>query len=215
MPMIFFSCIILEITIWNYIMKALLIIPYLAISAFVPWEKFSFSPSFLSNIIFDIIFIAAMLYWLKLRPNFSIKYEKGDISLVVATIILAIGSIFSLKSLNLGNPFSFIPALFINLVLIGPIVEEFIFRYIFNNFYSKVPWKRHLTSGFIFSTSHSLSLFFAPKAWYSFFYLQISYTFILGIICSMAFNKGKVTKPILIHIIFNFIFYLVTIQKLI
>ncbi len=211
--MVFFSCIMLEITHWNYIMKALLIIPYLAISAFIPWEKFSISEGFLSNIFFDIVFILVMTKWLKLKLEGSFKFERGDVKLTAATILLAIGSIFSLKALGLGNPFIYVPALFLNLVILGPIIEEFIFRFVFIHFYAGTKWQKHLSSGFIFSMSHALSMFHAPQSWHPFFYLQISYAFVLGVICSLAFEKRNIIKPILLHMIFNLFFYVATVTN--
>lgn len=192
-------------------MKILIIIPYLLISAFVPWEKFSLSNGLLSNIFFDIGFIFLMIKLFKLQFSYKLNFEKGDLSKILATISLAAGSILCLNSLSIQNPFIYIDWLFFNLVIVGPILEEFIFRGVFSSFYTKKRILQHILSGGVFSLSHSLSMINAPESFYKFFYVQILYTFILGIICSVSFTKSRnILKPILIHIVFNSIFYLVT-----
>jgi membrane protease YdiL (CAAX protease family) len=192
-------------------MKLLLIPLYLVISSQVPWQKFSIHNGLLSNIFFDIIFIILSIKFLKTKFKFQSSLEKGDLGLLVTTIFLALGSILGLKSLSLSNPFQFVSLLFLNLVVIGPIVEEFIFRIVFNSLYSKNKNLRHILSGLIFSFSHSLSMIHSPSEWYKFFYLQIFYTFFLGIICSISFERSRnALKPILLHILFNLSFYVVT-----
>jgi membrane protease YdiL (CAAX protease family) len=196
-------------------MKALIILPYLAISSLVPWEKISISNGFLSNIFFDAAFIIFMIKWLKIDFNFKAKLERNDVSLLMATLALAIGSIFCLISLSIPNPFIYVTWLFFNLVLVGPIIEELVFRVSFNDLYPKNLILKHLSSGAVFSLSHSISMINAPKSWYTFFYVQIIYTFFLGVICSISFNQRKnAIKPIALHIIFNTIFFIVTVTKL-
>lgn len=197
-------------------MKLLIIPLYLLISSQVPWGKISFHSGIQSSIFFDLSFILVMIKVLKLELNFTFKLERGDIGLLISTITLAMGGIAGIKALGLINPFQFVSLLFLNLVLIGPILEELIFRVVFNNLYPFERNKRHLLSGFIFSFSHALSMLYAPPEWYKFFYLQIIYTFILGIICSISYEKSKnILKPILLHICFNFVFFIVTIFHLV
>ncbi|WP_127715451.1 CPBP family intramembrane glutamic endopeptidase [Halobacteriovorax sp. HLS] len=198
-------------------MKILIIPLYLAISFLIPWERFSIHEGFSSSIFFDIGFILFISKYLDIGYSYKLKINRNDLTSLISTTFLAVGSLLIFKQLDIVNPFNYISLLFLNLVIIGPILEEFVFRGIFNKIIpSKIGKLKHLLSGLIFSFGHSFSIFYAPKEWMQFFYLQLLYTLILGIICSVTFESNKnITKAIILHIIFNLLFYVATVSKIV
>lgn len=100
----------------------------------------------------------------------------------------------------------------LTLLLIAPILEEALFRFLIwqplKVFISK-PWAVLVITSIIFSYSHLHSIWFAPEDFYKFIIYQTIYTFLLGLACGYYVQRyASVSSAILIHFSFNLGFYL-------
>jgi membrane protease YdiL (CAAX protease family) len=152
-------------------------------------------------------------------PKIIFTNSKVYIPFMVISFFALI-NIFLIKIFSLKTPFQLIQNGFWTIVILAPIVEEFLFRLHFPNILKviiKNLHKKKLTlfidhiwaSSFLFSFSHSIGIWILPQEYRAFVILQLLYTLILGRILMKLFEKYKTLfVPILGHIVFNFIFYL-------
>lgn len=155
-------------------------------------------------LIIRILFISAILIFYYrdiLVPIKNIKLKTiGIYSLMPAVIILFCNLL--LVFLIFGNlmtePFSFSVLFFINSLVIGPIYEEFIYRFIFinNNWQVKIKLAVVIISSLIFMFSHIYAFGGNVLALVQFFILGIS----LGII---YIKTNNIIYSIFTHILYN------------
>jgi hypothetical protein len=134
-----------------------------------------------------------------------------------ATIFaIASGAVISFIAPNLGLiiPFDLKdPFTILMLLLLGPILEEWIFRYATQQGIKKIFHSRIISivlSSFLFSIAHFVAYFSVPTEFQSFVIYQTIYTLLLGFGCGYAVikNEGSIINAILIHMGFNFGFFL-------
>lgn len=154
-------------------------------------------------LIVALIFIPLLIFaYKKYQPNFNFKLNKNILYVILNALIISI--IYNLfiininKMLNINNNLvqsKYLLQIIISTGLIGPIIEELLFRGVvfnkvksFNNIKSSI-----LITTFIFSFFHdSIS--------------QMIYAFIVGYICINLYIKNKtLLVPIIFHIIGNII----------
>lgn len=197
----------------------LLPIIYFGITWFFPWEKFQWHSTISVSYLFDLLFIVLTCFYYKSFLHFKGFDWKGGISRVIATSIIAVISIFLISSLQIKAPFKYIEHLFIQVLILAPIVEELVFRHAFFIGFNKYFKNKNyllLTIALMFSLSHLPAIFTLPAEYHSFIYAQLIYTFFLGWLCSKArLRTGNIVEPMLLHLIFNIIFYLAVIRNVI
>lgn len=98
------------------------------------------------------------------------------------------------------------------LLLLGPVLEEFIFRFaLWHSFLvlgSGAIGTWLLTSA-LFSYGHFHSYFFVPGNWQGFIIFQTLYTLAAGLWWGWSYKKtGNLAHPIVLHIVFNLGFFL-------
>ncbi|MDH5414840.1 MAG: CPBP family glutamic-type intramembrane protease, partial [Flavobacteriaceae bacterium] len=66
-----------------------------------------------------------------------------------------------------------------------------------------------ISNGVLFSISHLPGLWYLESAFHGFIYFQLLYTFGLGWMCAKARLESRgLLEPILLHFLFNSVFYL-------
>lgn len=160
---------------------------------------------------FEVAFcgLALMLYWrqfkVKLRTNF---YKLYGCSLIGGLLTLLIGK----KLFGLVIPFQIKESSnILMLILWGPILEEFIFRFsLYWPLRTTVNkrWSAILTSLF-FSYCHFHAYSLVPDTLKSFIIYQAIYTLVVGYWWVKEYQKEQnFLAPLGLHIFFNFGFYL-------
>lgn len=113
--------------------------------------------------------------------------------------------------LGYGIPFQMKdPETILFLLLIGPILEEFVFRsalWRLSTELVKAPWMVFLLTSILFSYSHYLMIRTAPETMHGFIRYQAIYTLGLGLMAGGARLYFGLLAAILIHFAFNFGFF--------
>jgi membrane protease YdiL (CAAX protease family) len=185
------------------------LIAYFSISWFVPWYKIPTEISL--SYVFDFAFIVTLIYWLKSKLFFAPKMDRHFFLSLLQTVSLAFFSILIVGGVNLATPFHLVENVMWHLLLFAPILEEFLFRVVFFQLaktnYSKN--KATLITSASFAFSHLPALWFLPQVFHPFIYVQLAYTFILGFILSREYAKSQsIVNVVILHLIFNLIFYI-------
>jgi membrane protease YdiL (CAAX protease family) len=188
-----------------------LVIIYFSTSFLVPWEELSLN-TISSSYIFDFIFWLMIATYLREEPKWGHITMRGTVPRVALIIVISLLVCCLSIFLKLNSPFRYLDQLALKLLILAPFFEEIVFRGAFFNLLTRLKrlkrWWCHLMNGLLFSLSHSFALYVLPIEFISFVWYQIVYTFILGWCCSVSREKsGGLIEPILIHFIFNLIFY--------
>jgi len=198
----------------NFYMAILLPVFYFCISWFVNWQEitpegWSISVSY----VFDVVFALSILT-VGAKKNFLGQIIPRNLIirlvLVLGVSLLAITILYLSDTLN--APFKHVNYLFIQLLILAPIIEELIFRgaiyELFKN--AQVPiWVNNLINSLLFSISHMVSLDILPEEFHAFVYFQMKYAFVLGHLCAKSRERTHgVLEPMILHFAFNLMFYL-------
>jgi membrane protease YdiL (CAAX protease family) len=131
-----------------------------------------------------------------------------------ALVALICGAgIYKLSSL-VGIPIVFnleIAETLVFLIIVAPILEEFIFRYLLWQpaLLANARLASLIITSALFSYSHFHAIWFVPLEYSSFIYYQSAYTLFLGIACGFyVYRYNSLLGAILIHFAFNVGFYL-------
>jgi membrane protease YdiL (CAAX protease family) len=198
----------MEIKRLNYFV---LIIIYFALSWFYPWEPIEAYPALSKAYIFDFVFVVITTFVYRNWPQFLFEKIRAFFIKLGATLVLATGSILIIKFMQWKTPFEYMDRVFLQLVILAPILEELVFRNVFyqlsNRYFKQKKWPVYFNAA-IFSLSHFPAFWYLPAEFHPFIYWQLFYTFFLGLICARAMQDQKsILGPIILHLIFNFMFY--------
>lgn len=97
------------------------------------------------------------------------------------------------------------------LLLVGPVLEELVFRGAMWRALEKLNLKPVMTAlmtSAAFSYSHFQASFLAPDEFKPFIYYQTAYTFLLALVCAKVRIELGLLTAILVHALFNFGFWL-------
>jgi len=192
---------------------------YFSISWFFPWDKIQWDSTISISYIFDLLFVTLSCFYYKNFFNFSNLDIKGGISRVIGVSILAAISLLITSLSAIKSPFGYIEHLVLQILVLAPIIEEFVFRqgiFIAMEKYFKNKNFLLLSNSIFFSLSHMPALFILPEEFKSFIHIQLVYTFFLGWICTKArLKNGNVGESIVLHFIFNLFFYFAVSSQLI
>ena len=181
----------------------------------LPWERIPLADSmgpFAPSIIFDILIICLYFGAFKKNP-FEKKFPVVRISVTaLISALLGILCIFIATKTQMLSPFKYLEFPMIKLLFIAPFVEEALFRGVFIDMGEKTKLNRKVAlvfNSFLFSFSHMPALWFLDEVFHGFIIFQIFYTFLLGLLCTLArFMSGGIGAAILVHFVFNLIFYI-------
>lgn len=185
---------------------------YFSVAWLFPWENFQFNSTISVSYFWDILFATTIGLLYKL-PITKITFTKA-IPRSIAILFLAVVSIIFIRTVGAPAPFKYLERPILQLLILAPILEEFVFRYALmgaslesiNN-----ENKAMLLGAFLFSLSHLPGVWHLPGEFHPFIYVQLTYTFFMGwVICKARVRTGGVVEPIFLHFLFNLCFYIST-----
>lgn len=162
---------------------------------------------------FEAIFVTAIAIYYRKRISFKFNFlSELKFSFIPAFVIGCIVFLLA-KPLNIQIPFDLRAGeTILFLVLIGPILEEFIFRLALWQPIFDISKKQSVTlalTTLIFSYSHFHAYWFVPEQIYPFIYYQASYVVPLALYCGYRLIKtNSMASPIAVHMGFNIGFFL-------
>jgi membrane protease YdiL (CAAX protease family) len=192
---------------------------YFAMSWFFPWENFQWHSSIAVSYVFDGIFILclslAFRLWTPIRPFL----HQGLMPRLLMTVGVAFFSLFLINLFGVPAPFRFVESLEFQLLILAPVIEELIFRHVFFGIFDRYFYRTHLlllSSAVLFSLSHVAALWVLPNEFHGFIYIQLIYTLVLGWICAKSrYQTGNALEAIVLHFVFNLIFYFAVMKGII
>lgn len=189
----------------------LLLIPiYFAMAWLFPWKDYQIDSTISISYIWDILF--CILVSLLLKTPFKINLNKGFIIRAPSLALMALLCVYIAKWTNLNAPFRYIENLAMQIIILAPLIEELVFRHALYEVIKKSKLKmlfQYILGSLLFSLSHAPAIYYLPADFHGFIYFQLIYTFILGwIIIKARERSDSLLEPIVLHFIFNFIFYL-------
>lgn len=190
---------------------------YFILSWFFPWEKFQIDSTISVSYFWDLLFCAlvGITYRLPLSAPRRVAL-KGLAPRLIGVVALAIVSILFIQMSATASPFKYLERPVLQLLILAPLVEEFVFRYaIVGASLAAMESKRKvvLLSAILFSISHVPGIWHLPEPFWPFIYVQLGYTFLLGwIIAKARVRSGSVWEPVALHFCFNLCFYVAVIK---
>ncbi len=192
---------------------ALFLLTYIAVR--FGFSKQLDSAGFYAGYLFEIVMVglAGIIYHDRIR----MKLENPVSELAKAFIpsmVLGAAAFLATKPLGLVVPFdlgSMEAILF--LILIGPVLEEFIFRMALWQPLKDLMGPRTALIGttLIFAYAHFHAYWFVPAEYKTFVIYQTIYVLGLGFYCGWRLSRtSALTAPLLVHLAFNLGFYLST-----
>ena len=165
-----------------------------------------------ANYMFDAAYI--LFFLIKGTSYIRLKGAFNKASFIQYIFMIILGFLtFKIAILkNIPIPFELNKKeVIIFLLLIGPILEELIFRFCIQNLSKKIghSFLAIGISSILFSFSHFIAYFSVPEGLKVFVIYQAIYTLLLGLWWSINYQKNNsITQVIFLHIFFNLGFYL-------
>jgi membrane protease YdiL (CAAX protease family) len=192
-----------------------LIVLYFLVAWFYPWGNIQIESTISVSYIWDLLFVVAIGIYLKELPK--LRVDKLILIRLPIVALLATLSIYIVHSLKFPAPFKYIENIVLQILILAPLVEELIFRQAIFGLLAKLNFNEKLKiaiGSFLFSLSHAHALRFLPTEFHDFIYIQLIYTFVLGWIVTRARIKSQsILEPIILHFVFNLIFYLAVLKE--
>ncbi|MFZ4712646.1 MAG: type II CAAX prenyl endopeptidase Rce1 family protein [Bacteriovoracaceae bacterium] len=163
--------------------------------------------------LFEVFFILSSFIFFKNQFQFkSIRLKEWAIIGFTSTLMGLIMAI-ACKAFGILIPFDLKrPEGIVMLLFLGPILEEFLYRFSLWNFfkiYLKQDFLLVLVIAVVFSFGHFYPYFSAPGIYYQFIIFQTIYTFFLSLVIGQDWVLNRnFLRLVLIHIFFNMGFFL-------
>ena len=185
---------------------------YFYMSWFFPWDIFQSKSTISITYVFDTFFVLTTFFIFKNKKILGKLDRKGFVFRLSAVSAIGVFCILIAKSLELKSPFKYIEYLFIQILILAPIIEEFVFRGAFIQVFENAKLKKPVIiylNAILFSMSHLPALWFLPEEFHGFIGFQLFYTLLLGWICAKSRVKTNgMLEPVVLHFAFNLIFYI-------
>lgn len=189
---------------------ALSLIGYFSISWFVPWEELTTNSTISISYLFDIFIVLLAAFSFRKIPNLKLNLLRHLAQFIFAIFLAGIFAYLPVH-LQWQTPFKYLDKLFIQLIILAPLIEEFVFRFSLYELQekSKLPTViKYLINAIAFSISHAPALWILPEVFHQFIIYQLGYTFVLGLYCyHIKFRYKSDSAVIVIHLLFNLVFY--------
>ncbi len=187
-----------------------LVIIYFAFSWGLPWHQLPSTISF--SYIFDLFFALGVCFIFRLPWKFKWNITKNTFVAIGEVIALAVASLVAIWLMDIETPFRLVTDLELHLLFFAPVLEELVFRQTFQRFLIKQVGGKYVTSMLVaalFAFSHLIGLTVLPVEYVPFIGFQVFYTFVLGLVCGQALLRfHSVFAPIVLHFLFNLMFYI-------
>jgi len=184
-----------------------------------PWDMIQWDSTISISYIFDLLVVASLTVMFRLKFYLGTIAPAGMIARALSVAGAACFALMLASVLKLAAPFKYVELLEVQILFLAPIIEELVFRHaLFGAFKSHFKNENMLilSNAIFFSISHLPAIWALPPVFHSFIYLQLFYTLILGWICAKSrLRTGSVVEPMLLHFIFNLIFYVAVIKGII
>jgi len=198
--------------IFSRLLLFLPIVFYFFLSWGIQWPALISGTTISASYLFDLVYAFLILVYFK---KLKIELSFNKTSFVVRCSFMVIAALISILLLNtneIKTPFKYLDHLLIQLIIFAPIMEEIVFRGAFVELIGRLGLKPPISIGLnaaIFSFSHMAGLFVLPEEFHSFIYIQMIYTFFMGwVLTKSRLETKNYLEPIILHFLFNFIFYL-------
>ena len=197
-------------------LKFLLIFPiagaYFFISWFTPWHELAPGSTISASYLFDLIFILSVFAWNRKLILFGDMRIQSFLARFLMTIALGGTSLYFLMSSKIQTPFKYVDHLVLQMLILAPFIEEFVYRESFFVILRRLNNNTNCTlvlNSLLFGISHISGIFLLPAEFHTFIYAQVVYTIPLGWICAKARERtGGIGEPIVLHLLFNLLFYI-------
>ena len=193
------------------VLGAVLAVFYLIVTfLFTPWLE---SAGDYASYIFEVIFVAIMWFLYRSRIKFSYDAKRDLLRDFAPSIVVGAAAFLLAKPLGLIVPFDLRNGeAILFLLLIGPILEELIFRMALweqLQDLTKQPYVVLTITTLLFAYAHFQAIWFVPQEIHPFVIYQTSYVVPLALYCGLRrIQTGSMTSPIVIHLAFNLGFFL-------
>jgi membrane protease YdiL (CAAX protease family) len=163
--------------------------------------------------VFELFFVLLVARFFRSKNGFRLSVLKIELPVFLVSLL----SGFLVNRLagysGIVIPFDLKSSgLLVMLLLIAPVLEELIFRYALWRLLDVINNNRIflvLSTTFLFSLGHLISLFYVPEEFKVFVVYQFLYVILLGLFCGWRRQvSGTVVTAIFIHFFFNLGFYL-------
>ncbi|MNT17949.1 CAAX amino terminal protease self- immunity [compost metagenome] len=164
---------------------------------------------------FELAFVVVMGFFLRDQLNLKVDFSK---KVWITLFLTLIAGYVVFKAAIYGGiliPFEFDYLLTVFLLLVvAPILEELLFRFVFMNANSKVIKNKFivvLLSALVFSLAHFNALRYVPEIVRGFVIYQGLYTLVLGSVTAMVYyvmTERRILAAIGVHFLFNLGFFL-------
>ena len=161
---------------------------------------------------FEALLVLAVFAYFKGIFWMDQKQKVRWLSLSMLTAFLGAGSHILSHQMALPNPFDFEnPEVLLFLLLIGPVLEEFVFHgalwRLLETFIQK-KWILITITALFFAYAHYRVIDTVPEELRSFIQYQGAYALVLGGICGVLRSRYGLVAATLAHLFFNFGFWL-------
>lgn len=201
----------------NKTLTFLLIPLYFGVAWLFPWEEIQIDSTISVAYLWDFLFFILVSFLLGSKPKLA--FSKNI--LIRIPIIIAMSSlcIAITHYAKLDAPFRYLEHLALQIIFLGPLFEEVVYRHGIYEILNKLNLKKnfqYFLGAMLFSLGHAQALLFLSHDFHAFIYFQLVYTFFLGWVCIKARERtGSVFEPIILHMIFNYLFWLAVSKELI
>lgn len=182
---------------------------YFTIAWGVDWSYFSDFSSISVSYLFDLFFIFSISFVYHIKPNLDFKRIRLFVPRLASTLLLAITSIWIIKVVGMKTPYRYLETPMIQLLILSPIIDEFLYRHAFMALYldSGLALRyRVWLNAVLYSFSHLPAMWVLPDEYTVFVYFQMFVALILGRILAMGkFKHKSIYGPILLHLNFNLV----------
>src|SRR5690606_32257671 len=151
---------------------------------YLPWNEWSGTSTISYSYFFDVLFVILSIIFLKLSFPFHFDEVKNFSKRILFIIVFAFICIAFINLFSMPTPFHVIERPIIQLLILAPIIEELVYRYIFvacqHRFgfgYKAVA----ITNSTLFAFAHLLAVSSVPQEFYPFIIFQGLYTFVLSL----------------------------------
>lgn len=163
--------------------------------------------------IVEAIMVMVLGFYYRKRLNFKFNFKDEAVKSILPGLIAGFGFYVIARIASIPMPFDFTAIeTLVFLLLIGPILEELIFRMaLWFPILDLGKRRRYAVVGtsLLFSYAHFHAYWFVPPAFFTFIYYQSFYTILLGFYCAYRLVKiNSLASPILVHMGFNLGFFI-------
>lgn len=170
----------------------------------------SFSPFRFLSLVYGVQIVFAIVILYMNRMSFPVIFKLPSLRLILAISVACLAMFSILLSLGINVPFrANHPIIFLNYIILAPLVEELLFRQAILGAMIKkeVPIVVSvLISALLFGSYHFLGLIHS-SSYKTFIFMQVVFCFFIGIfLAAVRIQSNSLAMPIFLHSLVNSVF---------